>query len=83
MHNYLKTSLAALALLACATASGVVPNVEKTHRAAADRWADSVYATLSERERVAQLVFPNVNPTDGQGSKGFPALRHSAVMHRT
>ena len=70
MHNYLKTSLAALALLACATAGGVVPNVEKTHRAAADRWADSVYATLSERERVAQLVFPNVNPTDGQGSKG-------------
>lgn len=71
MHNYLKTSLVALTVLASVSASAVVPNVEKTRRAEADRWADSVYATLSERERVAQLVFPNVNPTDGQGSKAI------------
>ncbi len=73
MHNYLKTSLATLTLALAATfgAQAVVTNVEKARRAEADRWADSVYATLSERERVAQLVFPNANPTDGKGSEAL------------
>ncbi|MBD5182834.1 MAG: serine hydrolase [Bacteroidales bacterium] len=73
MRNFLQTSLVAIAMTmasALPQAAAVVPNVEKANKEAATRWADSVYATLSERERVAQLVFPNVNPTDGAGSKG-------------
>ena len=33
------------------------------------RWVDSVYNALSERQRVAQLVFPNVAPDQGQASR--------------
>lgn len=32
-------------------------------------WVDSVYATLSERQRVAQLVFPKVAPNQGEASR--------------
>ena len=36
---------------------------------AAKRWADSVYSTLSERQRVAQLVCAKVVPTRGSESR--------------
>lgn len=35
----------------------------------ATAWADSVYNTLSERQRVAQLIFPKIVPTQGASSK--------------
>ena len=67
MRNYL---LMALALGACAvTAEAAVPGIELKRRNEASRWADSVYNTLSERQRVAQLVFPKVVPTHGENSK--------------
>ncbi|MCM1066533.1 MAG: serine hydrolase [Muribaculaceae bacterium] len=53
------------AVLAAATST----NFEKSRPDEASRWADSVYSTLTERQRVAQLVFPTVNPTDGDASK--------------
>lgn len=44
------------------------------------RWVDSVYNTLTQRQRVAQLVFPNVAPDQGQASraaiKRFVAVNH-------
>lgn len=36
---------------------------------AARAWADSVYSTLTEEQRVAQLVFPKVDPRGGAASK--------------
>lgn len=33
------------------------------------KWVDSVYNTLSERQRVAQLVFPKVAPNQGEASR--------------
>lgn len=33
------------------------------------RWVDSVYNSLTLRQRVAQLVFPNVAPDQGQSSR--------------
>ena len=35
---------------------------------AAVQWADSVYDTLTERQRVAQLIFPKVDPRGGAAS---------------
>ncbi len=68
-HNYLFAALIAAAASAPA-AQAVVPNLEKNAPAEATRWVDSVYNTLSERQRVAQLVFPTVNPKGGESAKG-------------
>lgn len=69
MHNYLKY-LAAAAMLAGSLAAGAVrPNIEKGREAEAGRWADSVYASLTERQRVAQLMCCKVVPTQGANSR--------------
>ena len=34
-------------------------------------WADSVYNTLTEKQRIAQLVFPKVDPRGGANSKAL------------
>ena len=47
----------------------IKPNIERTKGEQAGRWADSVYASLTERQRIAQLVFPKVNPAQGEASK--------------
>lgn len=74
MHSYLKrAAAAALIVAAAANAAAVVPNLEKGQSEAADRWADSVYNTLTERQRAAQLVFGKINPKLGEKSKA--ALR--------
>lgn len=39
-----------------------------------ERWADSVFATLSERDRVAQLIFPKVAPRQTEAAR--------AAIHR-
>ena len=46
-----------------------MPNLTRHRQAQADHWADSVYASLTERQRIAQLVFPKVVPTQGDASK--------------
>lgn len=61
--------IAALALAITASAWAVIPNIAKGREAEAERWADSVYNTLSTRERVAQLVVPGLNPGSGQASE--------------
>lgn len=67
MKNLLLTiSLVALAAFA---ADAVVPNLERERAQAAARWADSVYATLTNRERVAQLIFPKAVPKQGEASR--------------
>ena len=52
------------------TASAVTPVIiKKTDTKACERWVDSVYRSMSDRERVAQLVFPKVVPTHGANSR--------------
>lgn len=69
MHNYLKYFAAAVMLTAGIGAGAVRPNLEKGREAEAARWADSVYATLTERQRVAQLMCCKVVPTQGVNSR--------------
>lgn len=48
----------------------VTPNlIKNSDRAACARWVDSVYSTLTPRERVAQLIFPKTMPAQGNNSK--------------
>ena len=57
---------AALSALSLAAAGPIQKTAESP---AARHWADSVYKTLSERERVGQLFCPKVVPTRGAQSK--------------
>ncbi|MDE6333276.1 MAG: hypothetical protein K2L77_01375, partial [Muribaculaceae bacterium] len=43
--------------------------IQRTDRRACERWVDSVYDSMTERERVAQLVFPKVVPAMSESSK--------------
>lgn len=62
--------VAALAIIVPACAKEHSPAmVEKVDARACEKWVDSVYNSLTERERVAQLVFPKVVPTQGKNSK--------------
>lgn len=45
------------------------PLMARTETAACRAWVDSVYNTLTERERVAQLMCPKIVPTQGANSK--------------
>lgn len=45
------------------------PIITATQSPECKEWVDSVYATLSERQRVAQLVFPKVAPNQGEASR--------------
>lgn len=50
--------------------TAVVPNFEKkVDSEACNRWVDSVYNTLTPRERVAQLIFPKFIPFYGERSR--------------
>jgi len=69
MHNYLKYFAAATMILGSLIAGAVRPNIEKGREVDAVRWADSVYATLTERQRVAQLMCCKVIPTKGVNSR--------------
>lgn len=69
MHSYLKPIISALLGTAFLAAAAAEPIPGDADRAAAARWADSVYNTLSERQRLAQLIFPKVAPTAGANSK--------------
>ncbi|MDE5628324.1 MAG: serine hydrolase [Muribaculaceae bacterium] len=71
MSNYLYATLAALGVVF--NAGAATTNFDKNKLDAATHWADSVYSTLSERQRIAQLVFPKVVPTETEATKA--ALR--------
>lgn len=52
------------------SASPVVPDLmRRTDTRACERWVDSVYNSMTERQRVAQLIFPKAVPTQGSNSK--------------
>lgn len=62
------TTIATITVAAVATA--IVPNLEKqADGTACRRWVDSVYNTLTDRQRVAQLVFPKLMPAQGPGTR--------------
>lgn len=65
----LRSGAICLLLAAAANAAAVTPGIEFGRQSRATQWADSVYNTLSTRQRVAQLVFPKVVPTGGESSK--------------
>lgn len=70
MRDYLhRVAIAATAVILPATMSAVTTNVERAQGVAAAHYADSVYKTLSLRERVGQLVFAKAVPTGGEASK--------------
>ena len=48
---------------------GESPLLKKANSSAARHWADSVYKSLTERQRVAQLFCPKAIPTKGDESK--------------
>lgn len=61
--------LSAIATMATMAAQAVTPYLENSvDRAACDRWVDSVYNSLTERQRVAQLIFPKTMPAQGPGT---------------
>lgn len=66
-----KFLLSAAAALLCATSVlAVTPNlVRNADMQACRRWVDSVYNSLSERQRVAQLMCPKMMPNRGAVSK--------------
>lgn len=69
MKKRIITVLSALMLVAGLTVA-VKPNMEKKGEGnACEKWVDSVYSTLTLRQRVAQLMFPKVVPTQGEASK--------------
>ncbi|MCX4264615.1 MAG: serine hydrolase [Muribaculaceae bacterium] len=68
--NFLHKVVAAL-VFGSVAAAATATNLEKGRLDEATRWADSVYNTLTERQRVAQSVFPTINPQDGAASKAL------------
>lgn len=71
MLKSISVKTAALCMLLSMTlhAGAVTPFMAKGREAAAKEYADSVYRTLSERQRVGQLIFPNLSPTGGSATK--------------
>lgn len=70
MHISLRAFFAVALMAVFGRVGAVIPNLEKTEAAgAAERWVDSVYNSLTERQRVSQLVFPTVNPKAGASGK--------------
>lgn len=67
--DIIRRTLGLFILTTSFAAHAVTPNLERTNLAEADHWADSVYSTLTQRQRIAQLVFPKINPAQGQDSK--------------
>jgi len=62
--------IAASAVLAMLPAGARPTNMmQRTDSRACERWVDSVYNSMTERERVAQLIFPKVVPAKGESSK--------------
>ncbi|MCH5247575.1 MAG: serine hydrolase [Muribaculaceae bacterium] len=64
MKRYCIFGMAMAMTLGCAA---IVPQIEKKGVSSeCQKWVDSVYQTLSERDRVAQLIFPKFNPKTGE-----------------
>lgn len=57
--------------LAFVTSAGAQGIMERAESPECRRWVDSVYNTLTERQRVAQMVFPKVIPAQGEKTKAL------------
>lgn len=69
----LKITILLLSLIVL-PASAIKPIILKNNSNAQCRqWVDSVYNSLTNRERVAQLFIPTINPRNGEGSKAIIA----------
>lgn len=82
MNLFAKTALFALFAMATSSAHGASahdnadavnpgPLMRVAQSPAAQAWADSVYNTLTERQRVAQLMCPKVDPRKSQKSRNY------------
>lgn len=70
MTKRISVILSLILLLCLSQARAVTPNlVSATDRKACSKWVDSVYNSLTERQRVAQLIFPKVSPRHGDKTK--------------
>ncbi len=68
--NLQRIITAAVAVAAVLSAQAVKPTLLKnTEEAARNRWVDSVYRSLTPRERVAQLFVGSIAPNQGEKSK--------------
>ena len=66
----LKKLFILLAGVATFTATAVTPRLENNvDMSECQRWVDSVYNSMTERQRVGQLVFPKVVTTQGANTK--------------
>lgn len=75
MLKFSKYIASLCAVLTVSTTSWAVPtNFMRGREAEATRYADSVYAALSDRERVGQLIVPCMNPTQGEQSRAAVRL---------
>lgn len=68
-HNCLRSIAILFVLALSVTVHALTPNMTRNRQAAADQWADSVFATLDTRGKVAQLIFSKVTPTRGERSE--------------
>ena len=65
-----KIVLSALVMVLSLTMTAIKPSlIFQRSISKNQQWVDSVYKTLSERERVAQLFIPMVDPRSGASSK--------------
>lgn len=66
----LRSILHILCLTAALSATGAAPSLlQRASSAEAQRWVDSVYNSLSPKERIEQLFIPMVNPAAGATSR--------------
>ena len=69
MKSIIKIAASLVFLMSATTATSVAPKLYKSAVSAEmEQWVDSVYNTLSLREKVAQLVIPYISPDDSPAS---------------
>ncbi|MDE6320961.1 MAG: serine hydrolase, partial [Muribaculaceae bacterium] len=69
MNRLRHLTFIALTLCGCCI-QAVTPNfIKNADREKCDRWVDSVYNSLTPRQRIAQLIIANVFPNKGEASR--------------
>lgn len=70
MKIYTKTTILLFTISAFLTVSARTTRLEQgVDMKTCQRWVDSVYDSMTEKERIGQLVFPKVVPTQGANSR--------------
>lgn len=68
LRQLFSSLLLAAWIISCPAAHTSPLSLSRSSEADCRHWVDSVYNSLSERERVAQLVFPKIAPDRGQNA---------------